>query len=671
MDRASGLGRVDPRHIDEAKQALRASGRAPLSVSGQGGQQSQRATHGRKDLAAPADPAAGALMAALAEAEATSSKARSRPRRPERVEVVTRSIDEGLDPGAFDSMGLGIGGDEPPGKPATGESASNLGTVAQGGSMGVIYEAETDSEFDEEDWGPAMEAEERSAFAEAEAVDAEARLRDISNVRRTLAHRRMALEGRALQVGADPKAARALVRAGEDGAVTAPTSGRRRSTEASAQARAVNPRSPVEAPLPGTFGNRRISLEVKVPRLRSRPPTDPAVLPVTLPDAPAGTSWHWVPEMHTALPRPDGWNVAQGWGGFMGMRLLSAAVTPEDPLVLNEDDPVVRDEAHLAVHRRKEALRRAELGEDVDEDSLLLAGAADGDAGDALPDAVIRRDVDGNEVTLVSGEAMNEQEARRGGIGRMQTSNDVDDPAATVTASDPSKHFLRLGLTYKAYVGAFTCEALNTKDPKELSKFFLTLALKRFLPPVETAADAMGAASAGDTYEMITGKAAPEGHTPWTQEQVSAAMEASSRGEDPVAAAEAAGQEAASLGAGTAPAIGFRYSAFPHLDKPDGTIEPVVHDQWGYELVPGRVYGYGALASVKWSPMGPDDPSHRVNGGMRLAVSFTMDVNDNVLHEVIFRAPACMWDDAWAAHGQQVMDDVCINWRDDSTQKFA
>ena len=173
--------------------------------------------------------------------------------------------------------------------------------------------------------------------------------------------------------------------------------------------------------------------------------------------------------------------------------------------------------------------------------------------------------------------------------------------------------------------------------------------------------------------EAVTGQPQADGQRGWSQDELSAAMDASAEGKDPVAAAEAVRRASGGGGPGgpAVPSIGFSFDAFPHVDNPGFEIEPSLHDQWAYELVPGRVYGFGAIASVPWSPMGEGDPSHRLNGGMRLAVSFTMDTEANVLHETVFRAPACMWDQAWSAHGERMLDDVCVNWRDDSTHKYA
>jgi len=595
--------------------------------------------------------AAGILDAALAEAMQSGSRVRGEPRRPERAEAVVRAGADDLGiAGMLDPDALAVGGDDQGG----------MGAVREGQALGVMYEAETDSEFDEAEWGPPG-AGAGDLYDELESLDPTQRMDDIRSVRSALARRRAAVEGRALQVGADPAAARALVQAGTDPAVTAPTSGRRRKNSVVQQARRLSPTTPVEAPIAGTMGRRRMSLEVSVPRLALDPLPDPSSLPLTLPEAPDGMDWQWVPETHTALPRPAGWNAAKGWGGFLGMRVLSAAVTPEDPLVLNERDPVVRGEAHTTLAMREAYVRRAgaEAAGGGESD-----GGGGGGEGEGAGLRLTEQTIDGKRVSVIR-----EEDVDADGPDSSPDVPDDDDAAPTVTAADPSEHFLRVGLTYKAYVGAFTCETIDATEPQELAKFFLTLVLKRFLPPAETAAQEEG--DSGSSFEAVTGKAPAEGQSGWTQAQLSAAMDASAEGRDPVAAAEAV-RRAGGDSSGTAvPAIGFRFDAFPHVDNPGFEIEPSLHDQWGYELVPGRVYGFGAIASVPWSPMGEDDPSHRMNGGMRLAVSFTMDTEANILHEVVFRAPASMWDEAWSAHGERMMDDVCVNWRDDSTQKFA
>jgi hypothetical protein len=637
-----GLDRAkrDPSVVSTARELEREASELPLSLRSKPGQRNVRKK-----------PAAGNTEVALADLEAVGGKKRKAERRPENVEVVKNTLDSDMGIRREETVsGLAVGGD------AESESKSQprLTEVREGDSkLGVMYEVETDSEFDEAEWG-SLETESRGAFDETTIEDASQHLHDISSVRSALEHKRLAMEGKAALMGVDPAAARSLVEAAEEPATTAPTTGRTRRESVSDMVRLSDPSAPVEVPIPGTHGRRRISLESTTPKLLLDPPTDVSVLPKTLPQAPPGTLWHWIPETSSAIPLPDGWNVAKGWGNMLGMPVLSVVLTPEDPLVLNEPRPVTRRAAHL-----QRELRQAQVAS-----QLGLRGEDDSDS-----DEMVGRIVDALEQEAVRREATSQVEPGPIVIdtaGTVKSEEGAVEPPR-VTAPDPSKHFLHIALSYRAYVGAFTCEALTSSEPEDLAKFFLTLAIKRFLPPAETVSteEQVGAGQEA----LLGGESTASGGTPWTTAQLSAAIAAMESGQDP----EQAARGVASVpGSGqTVADVGFSYAAFPHIDRPDAPVTPSFEDQWFYELVPGRVYGFGAIVTINWSPMSVDDPSHRLNGGMRYAISISMDSMTNVLHETVFRAPTRFWNEAWEAHGESMLDETCIAWRDDSLDKFA
>lgn len=109
------------------------------------------------------------------------------------------------------------------------------------------------------------------------------------------------------------------------------------------------------------------------------------------------------------------------------------------------------------------------------------------------------------------------------------------------------------------------------------------------------------------------------------------------------------------IGAGAGPGAG-----------PTGPV-PVVHDSWRHDMVEGvRVMGLEystAHSDVKGG-------SKVARDGARFHLSFVLNSVEDVVYEVELRAPRAEWGRLWNSVGGIMVDQLYLNWTDDSPARF-
>ena len=180
----------------------------------------------------------------------------------------------------------------------------------------------------------------------------------------------------------------------------------------------------------------------------------------------------------------------------------------------------------------------------------------------------------------------------------------------------------RIGVSVDLFDNVMSSGALVNK-PQAVAEFFVGLALQRAAPPT------------------VAGDADAE------QDEAAAREEAQ-------AAAIAAMQNA-------------RDSMAQQGDGAAAQVQPDMLDSWSHSPAIG-VHAYGVEFNMPWNEGWEDPVAAR---GFRHQVHIVVNLPEDRVWAVHFKAPASVWGAAWSTHGETIMDNVYINWEDMSPMKFA